>query len=299
MSSTASRPLCSPANGWLPDRYTTQSLVSSCRTAAVSPANIACMILRTARMFGCSAIENPTFRRCVLTPESSLTEPDVHHSTVSVFCRILTTAALLRNDTSSAYDPPGSRHRLSSRRTTRTSGSSELRRSGWKSSGAKNTSTSAGQDSCSATISPPRRRTQTQPFASSAGHSRTGNGRSTQICSAPDTLATSLYWPATSSDTCRDGTSGSNIQYDATPDSSYTLRLTVASYRLVLGDSTSMTSSGATTRFLSGATDRWMTPRSGWSDRCWFGWESNGATKTCMSSGQALRRADTNPNTDA
>src|SRR5262249_16367768 len=48
----------------------------------------------------------PTFRRCVLTPESSLTEPDVHHSTVSVFCRILTTAALLRNDTSSAYDLP-------------------------------------------------------------------------------------------------------------------------------------------------------------------------------------------------
>src|SRR5262249_1038667 len=98
-----------------------------------------------------------------------------------------------------------------------------------------------------------------QPFASSAGHSRTGNGRSTQICSAPDALATSLNRPATSSDTCSEGTVRSNVQNDATPDSSYTLRLSVASYRLVLGESTSMTSTGATTRSFSVTSDRRMT----------------------------------------
>src|SRR5262249_29420767 len=62
--------------------------------------------------------------------------------------------------------------------------------------------------------------TASQPLASSAGHNRTGNGRSTRISSSPAALATSTYRPSTNSHTSSDGTSRSNIQYDATPDSS-------------------------------------------------------------------------------
>src|SRR6266487_6916118 len=84
------------------------------------------------------------------------------------------------------------------------------------------------------------------PATSTDGASSTGNGRSARNGSPPVTCATCSYTPSRNSNASNSGwsASGTTIQYDATPNRSYTAFLVFRSNSAVLGDRTSTASSG-------------------------------------------------------